>query len=151
VAEIAKRQTFSIRVASLADAQQLASLAGQLGYPSTAGEVAARLREILGDPNHAVFVAEIKDSQIAGYVEAFPLRTIASNPRVEIGGLVVDESLRSQGAGRELMARVEDWARTKGYKEARLRSNIIRDGAHLFYENLGYRVNKTQKSFLKML
>jgi ribosomal protein S18 acetylase RimI-like enzyme len=80
-----------------------------------------------------------------------PLRTIASNPRVEIGGLVVDESCRSQGVGRLLMARVEEWARSNGFTEARLRSNVIRESAHLFYENLGYRVNKTQKSFLKTL
>jgi GNAT superfamily N-acetyltransferase len=149
--EAAKTRALSIRRATLADAPQLAPLAGQLGYPAAAEEVAARLREILDDPKHVVFVAETEDSQIVGYVEGFPLHTIASNPRVEIGGLVVDESRRSKGVGRLLVAHVEEWARAKGFREARLRSNIIRGQAHLFYENLGYRVNKTQKSFLKAL
>lgn len=151
MAEAAKTQEFSIRCANLTDAPQLALLAGQLGYASTEEEVAARLREILADSRHVIFIAEGKDSQIAGYVEVFPLRTVASNPHVEIGGLVVDESCRSQGVGRLLMARAEEWARSTGFREARLRSSVIRERAHLFYENLGYRVNKTQKSFRKAL
>lgn len=142
---------FRIRPAVLADAPQLAALAGQLNHPSTAEQVAARLREILQDANHAVFVAEREGSKIAGYVEAFPFHTVAANPRVEIASLVVDESCRSQGVGRLLMERAEEWARARGFKEAGLRSNVIRDRAHSFYENLGYRVNKTQKSFRKTL
>jgi GNAT superfamily N-acetyltransferase len=150
MAEPTKTQTVSIRRATLADAPQLAPLAGQLGYASTAEQVAARLREILRDANHIVLVAEDK-GEISGYIEAFPLRTVTCNPRVEIGGLIVDESCRGQGVGRLLMARVEEWACANGYKEARLRSNVVREAAHRFYENLGYRINKTQKSFLKTL
>lgn len=151
MAKAAKTGALSVRRATLEDAPQLALLAGQLGYPATAEDVGARLREILDDPTHVVFVAETPDSLIAGYVEGFPLRTISSNPRVEIGGLIVDEACRSRGVGRLLMARVEEWARGRGFKEARLRSNVLRKPAHLFYEKLGYRVNKTQKSFLKTL
>ena len=151
MAHPANSRAVRIRPALVVDAAQLARLAGQLGHPSTAEQVAARLRGILQDSNHAVFVAESEASKIAGYVEAFPFHTIAANPRVEIASLVVDESYRSQGVGRLLMKRVEEWARTHGYKEAGLRSNVIRDRAHSFYENLGYRINKTQKSFRKPL
>lgn len=142
---------FTIRSAVLADAPQLALLAKQLGYPSTADQVAARLTENLQDPEHIIFVAEREGSELAGYIEAFPFRTIGSNPRIEIGSLVVHESCRSQGVGRLLMDRAEEWARSRSFKEAGLRSNVIRERAHTFYENLGYRVNKTQKSFRKTL
>jgi GNAT superfamily N-acetyltransferase len=143
--------SFTIRSATAADAPQLAPLAGQLGHPSTAEEVAERLREIFEDADHAVLVAEDKDRRIAGYVEIFPFRTIAAQPRVEIASLVVDECCRSQGVGRLLMKHAEEWARARGFKEMGLRSNVIRERAHQFYENLGYRVNKTQKSFRKQL
>jgi GNAT superfamily N-acetyltransferase len=143
--------TLTIRPAVLADAPQLAPLAGQLGYPTTSEKVTARLVEILQNANHIVLVAERNGSGIAGYVELFPFRTLTADARVEIGGLIVDEACRSQGIGRLLMERAEDWARAHGYMEARLRSNIIREEAHRFYESLGYRVNKTQKSFLKTL
>ena len=141
----------TIREARISDAPNLAPLAGQLGYASTPEEVAARLPEILADSEHIVFVAEQKGGQLAGYVDTFLFRTAASNVRAEIAGLVVDEASRSQSIGRMLMARAEDWAREKGCFECGLRSNVIREGAHRFYENLGYRVNKTQKSFRKKL
>ncbi len=143
--------SFTIRSATAADAPQLAPLAGQLGYPSTTEQVAERLRKILEDAAHAILVAENKERRIVGYIEIFPFRTIGSEPRFEIASLVIDESCRSQGVGRLLMNHAENWARARGFKEMGLRSNVIRERAHQFYENLGYRVNKTQKSFRKPL
>jgi len=141
----------TIREARIADAPKLAPLAKQLGYDSTREEVAARLPGIFADSEHIIFVAEQNNGELAGYVDAFLFRTAASNVRVEIAGLVVEEASRSHNIGRMLMARAEDWARGKGCSECGLRSNVIREGAHRFYENLGYRVNKTQKSFRKKL
>lgn len=144
-------KTFTVRPVRLADAAQLAKLAGQLGYASMPEQVAARLRKILAEREHAILVAEREGAELAGYVEIFPFRTIGSDARVEIASLVIDESCRSQGVGRLLMGHAENWGRAKGFQEAGLRSNVIREGAHAFYEKLGYRVNKTQKSFRKKL
>lgn len=151
MARTGNSSAFTIRPAVLADSAELAPLATQLGYSSTADQVAVRLGEILQDAEHVIFVAEREGSGLAGYIEVFPFRTIGSNPRIEIGSLVVDESCRSQRVGRSLVERAEAWARARGFKEAGLRSNVIRDRAHRFYENLGYTVNKTQKSFRKTL
>ncbi|HEV2617354.1 MAG TPA: GNAT family N-acetyltransferase [Candidatus Acidoferrales bacterium] len=141
----------TIRTARFSDAPRIAPLAGQLGYPSTAEQVMERLEGILGQAEHIVFVAEREGGEIAGYADVFLFRTAASDARAEIGGLVVDEGSRGQNIGRMLMARAEDWARENGCTECGLRSNVIREGAHRFYENLGYRVIKTQKSFRKTL
>jgi GNAT superfamily N-acetyltransferase len=62
---------------------------------------------------------------------------------------VVDARFRSQGLGRRLLAYAEDWARERGCTEIGLRSNVIRDRAHVFYEKLGYQHIKTQKAFRK--
>jgi ribosomal protein S18 acetylase RimI-like enzyme len=151
MAQAARTEAITIRPAVLADAPQLAPLASQLGYPSTVEQIAARLRQILRDENHLVLVAEREGAGIAGYIEVFPFPVLAHDPRVEIASLIVDESCRSLGVGRLLVSRGEDWARARGYKESGVRSNVIRDRAHKFYESLGYRVNKTQKSFRKPL
>lgn len=142
---------FNVRPATLADAAQLASLAGQLGYASTLEQVISRFRQITREAEHLILVAEDSGGALAGYIEIFPFRTIGADPRIEIASLVVDESCRSQGAGRLLMEHAEAWGRANGFTEAGLRSNVIRERAHTFYENLGYRVNKTQKSFRKKL
>jgi GNAT superfamily N-acetyltransferase len=47
--------------------------------------------------------------------------------------------------------RVEAWARERGAVELNLRSNIVRDGAHKFYQHLGFEVQKTQHKFRKKL
>ena len=71
--------------------------------------------------------------------------------RAEVNGLVVAEGQRSLGAGARLLAAAEDWARKNGCKDMSVRSNVIRDRAHKFYERHGYEHYKTQKSFRKPL
>lgn len=140
-----------VRPATLADIASMAELSGQLGYPSTPQQVEARLRRIGGDAEHAAFVAELPNGKIAGWIHLFVMQTIESDPRVEVAGLVVDENFRSQGAGRLLLERAEHWTRERGLREVGLRSNVIRERAHAFYERQGYRVIKKQKSFRKIL
>jgi len=50
-----------------------------------------------------------------------------------------------------LMAQAERWAQEKGCQAVLLRSNAIREGAHAFYEGIGYENIKTSKTFRKAL
>ena len=139
-----------IRCANPDDAERIAALATQLGYPSTPGQVAARLARLKHDGEHAIFVAE-QSALVVGWVHVFEKHLLESDPEAEIGGLVVDENYRGAGAGKFLMERAEEWARSRGLKSVYLRSNVIRKEAHVFYEKLGYLVVKTQTAFRKML
>ncbi|MFY9529950.1 MAG: GNAT family N-acetyltransferase [Candidatus Acidiferrales bacterium] len=141
----------AVRAAQISDSARIAELSGQLGYPSTYDQVETRLREIQATAEHAVFVAQLATGEVAGALDVFVMRTMEAEPRAEIGGLIVDERYRSQGLGQRLMERADEWAREKHCAEVGLRSNVIRDRAHAFYERLGYRVVKTQKAFRKML
>jgi ribosomal protein S18 acetylase RimI-like enzyme len=138
-----------VREASLSDAPQLPELCRQLGYPSTEAEVRARLDAIEASAEHALFVAEASGGIIVGFVDVFVLRTVETDPRGEIAGLVVDENYRSRRVGEQLVDRAEAWAKSKGCTMMGVRSNVIRDRAHAFYERLGYGHVKTQKSFRK--
>lgn len=142
---------FMIRDALFADAARIADLATQLGYPSSTEQVLVRLRTLPQDASHAVFVAEDGAGRVIGWAHAYALHFVGSDLRAEVGGLVVDESCRSAGAGKALMARIEDWAREKGLAAVTLRSNVIRQPAHKFYEKLGYTRIKTQHAFRKVL
>lgn len=140
-----------IRAARAADGARIAELAGQLGYPSTAEEIARRIAGMSASGEHVVFVAQLADGAIAGFIGAFVYRAVEADAWVEISGLVVDERYRSQAVGRFLVERVEAWARGKGYSTTGVRSNVIRERAHAFYERQGYEHTKTQKSFRKKL
>jgi len=65
----------------------------------------------------------------------------------EIGGLVVEEGWRGSGIGRRLMQQAEQWAQEQGCWAMHVRSNILRERAHRFYERLGYQSIKTQRVF----
>jgi len=146
---------FEIRPAYVDDSGALAELSSQLGYPSTRAQLRRRLAKILANPAHAVFIAEAHprsgDFPLAGWVHAYVERTLESEPTVEIGGLVVEESRRGFGVGRLLMERAERWARRTGCPTLTVRSNVLRTGAHAFYQRLGYRLVKNQRVFRKTL
>jgi GNAT superfamily N-acetyltransferase len=140
-----------IRLARPADYPRMAELAGQLGYPATPDDIARRLAGFITTGENVVFVAQLADESIAGWIGAFVYRCVEADARVEISGLVVDERFRSQSVGRSLLERAESWAREKGLSATSLRSNVIRERAHAFYERRGYEHTKTQKSFRKKL
>jgi GNAT superfamily N-acetyltransferase len=96
-------------------------------------------------------VAELEAGEIAGWIAVFVYRTVEADARAEVSGLVVDERFRSQRVGEHLLARTEEWARENGCRFIGLRSNVIRDRAHAFYERHGYAHVKTQKAFRKQL
>jgi GNAT superfamily N-acetyltransferase len=98
-----------------------------------------------------VFVAESPDGQVVGWVQACVRAVLVADRHAEVEGLVVDASWRGKGIGRALMKRAEQWARQRGCKVVRLRSNVVREGARPFYEALGYKVVKTQWAFRKTL
>jgi GNAT superfamily N-acetyltransferase len=147
----AKPFTGEIRAARAEDFARMAELSGQLGYPSTSEEIARRLEGMQNSAEHAVFVASLADGGIGGWIGVFVSRSVEADARAEISGLVVDERHRSQGVGLRLLERAEQWAREKGCRAVGLRSNVIRDRAHVFYERNGYEHVKTQKSFRKTL
>ncbi len=139
-----------IRPAGRQDAERIAALAGQLGYPSTSARIAARLGRLGREEEHAIFVADVS-GRVVGWVHVFVKHLVESDPEAEIGGLVVDESHRGAGGGKLLMRRAEKWAQSKGLKFVYLRSNVVRKKAHQFYERLGYRAVKRQTAFRKEL
>jgi GNAT superfamily N-acetyltransferase len=140
-----------VRRAAATDAERLAALATQLGYTCAPKDVWTHLSPIESHEDHFVAVAELEDGHVIGWVHAYVRRLMVSNPHAEIGGLVVDAGSRGSGVGRLLMQHAEDWARENRLEAVYLRSNVIRQDAHRFYEALGYKIIKTQHAFLKVL
>lgn len=59
-------------------------------------------------------------------------------PFLVIENVVVDAAYRNQGIGRKMFAALDDFANEKGCGYAILVSSGFRDGAHRFYETMGY-------------
>ena len=140
----------SIRQARLADAPALASLATQLGYPSSTLQVEKRMSVALPDPKHRILVA-CSGSGVVGWAHAYLCCLLESDLYVELGGMVVDASHQGCGVGTRLLGQVEEWAVQMGASAVSVRSNIIRREAHKFYCTRGYGLIKTQHAFRKPL
>lgn len=140
-----------IRRAKTDDAAQLAELSGQLGYPATASQIRQRLKRLKPVSQHAVFVAVLPKEKIIGWLHMTVEQLLETDLRAEVNGLVVADGHRSLGAGARLLAEAEKWARQKKCKGVSVRSNVIRERAHAFYERNGYEHYKTQKAFRKPL
>jgi ribosomal protein S18 acetylase RimI-like enzyme len=139
-----------IRRARASDVARLAELSAELGYPTTTKEMKTRFASLKPKAQHAVFVAE-SGKNVIGWIHVSIVPLLEVPRRAEINGLIVAEGNRSSGAGALLLAAAEKWARSNACMSMSVRSNVIRDRAHLFYERHGYVNYKTQKAFRKAL
>ncbi|MGA2420946.1 MAG: GNAT family N-acetyltransferase [Candidatus Acidiferrum sp.] len=141
----------TVRRARISDARNIAKLSGELGYPSTAAKVVKRLRAMKPASHHAVFVAATKTARVVGWLHISVAHLLESGTRAELNGLIVSEAQRSLGAGAQLLAAAEAWAKQRKCTAVNLRSNVIRERAHKFYLRQGYEHYKTQKAFWKAI
>ncbi len=140
----------AIRRAAPEDAAELARLATQLGYATTAADAGRQLAPIAEHPDHVLLVAAVPGG-LAGWIQASVPRIFESPGGAEIAGLVVDESRRGAGIGAALVAAAADWARARGCRALRVRTNVVRERALRFYEREGFGRIKAQHVLEKAL
>lgn len=146
-----KKKELKIRVAKMEDVARLADLTCQLGYPATPAEIRKRMQGIRSAAQHALFVAESKGTGVIGWIHVSKQPLLEAEIVAQINGLVVAKEHRSLGVGAKLLTASEDWARRHGCKGMVVRSNVIRERAHQFYERNSFEHYKTQKTFRKPL
>jgi GNAT superfamily N-acetyltransferase len=136
----------TIRDAEARDAEAIAALLGQLGYPASADALPARLERlrIVGD---RVIVADL-DGAVVGLAQLHVSPTLEyERPAAKLAALVVDESRRGQGVGRALVEAMEAEARARRCELLFLTTAARREDAHDFYHRVG--LEETGKRFAK--
>lgn len=134
-----------IRTAGEADAEALAVLSGELGYPSTPEQVLSRLC-LLRDPERTLLLAQAHGA-VAGFIDVHVQRVVESEPYAEVGGLVVGAAHRGTGVGAALLEAAAFWARERGLERLWIRANLARVGPHEFYEAVGCLTVKDQRVY----
>ena len=99
-------------------------------------EAAARLEYILSNPDYTLLIAREGDA-VLGTVTGICCRAL-SMPFLVIEDVVVREDCRGQGIGKQLMNELDRFATEKECEYAILVSSGFRQGAHSFYEKLGF-------------
>ncbi len=133
-----------IRPASPDDAPAIASLLGDLGYPTEADRVRTRMARLATgggtDARDAVFLAtEPDEPRPLGVLALHRFAALHDDADVAlIMALVVAERARGRGVGRRLVDAAAETARRWGCKRMLVTTHIRRADAHAFYERLRF-------------
>lgn len=138
--------SFVSRPALMTDQYAIAQLSAQWGYPVSPQKMSVSLREIFQHPDHRVILLQ-QDGETTGWIHGIYSFRIASDPFVEIVGLVVDARYRRQGMGKFLVEEIIQWAKTRNCSMVRVKCHIIRKEANKFYSGLGFQEIKQQKVY----
>lgn len=127
----------TLRNATAADAERLAVMLTDEGYPAGASDLAARIARF-STPGSRVVVAEA-GGEVIGFVAFHIVPRFETDDRfVRIVTLVVDPGVRERGIGRLLMAAAERVAREEGAASLEITAGHHRPEARQLYESLGY-------------
>ena len=140
-----------VRTPRAEDAVTLARLASELGYPSSAEQIRARLEQLSSRADHWVGVATDHAGAMLGWIHVGRSITLETGEFAEIFGLVVASEARRGGVGRRLVRAAEEWTRSVGFERITVRSNVLRSESHLFYPSQGYSRLKSQHVYVKSL
>lgn len=140
-----------IRLAESDDAEPITLLCQQLGYPTSQQEVQERLKLIEESKEHVIYVAQLPNELIVGWIHVYIWQSLMIGRRAEIDGLIVHADYRGRKVGHLLTQYAEQWANEQGCDTILVRSNIVRQEAHRFYEKINYIPWKTQLVFQKRL
>jgi hypothetical protein len=128
---------FRIVPARAAHAPQIARLLAELGYPTPAEQVPARVAAVEAEGGATMLAAD-------GAGAVLGLVSVTSHAALHTGGpiayvmaLVVASEARGRGVGRALLDGAEQWARKRGCERLSLTSAERRAEAHLFYPQCG--------------
>ncbi|MDQ0576627.1 GNAT family N-acetyltransferase [Agromyces albus] len=143
-----------IRLADATDSAAIASLLGELGYPTTPSAVAARFVRVASSAQDAAWLALDDDGEPIGFAAGHHTWVyVLDAPVAELTSLVVTEASRGTGAGRALVDAFEAWCAAAGCVRASVASSFRRVDAHAFYERLGYEqlAKKFEKAFANVI
>ena len=132
-----ERQAVVLRPATDADAEPIAALFTDEGYPSGPSDIVERLARF-ASPYSQVIVAD-SGGDVVGFVAVHALPRFEHSDRiVRIMALVVDAGVRERGVGRQLMEAAESLGRDVGAAFAEVTAGHHRPDARRLYEELGY-------------
>jgi ribosomal protein S18 acetylase RimI-like enzyme len=134
--------TILLRPAEPSDAEAIAALFTDEGYPAGPSDIVARL-ERFASAHSRVVVAE-HEGALLGFIALHALPRFEHDDRIlRILALVVDAGARERGVGRALMAEAERVGREVGAAFVELTAGHHRPEARHLYESLGYDASVT--------
>jgi len=136
------QQPVKLRPASSSDAERIAALFTEEGYPAAGSTIEARLERFTAAAGQ-VIVAE-DAGEILGFVAVHPMPRFEHDDTIaRVLALVVDAGARGRGIGHLLMGEAERIGRAHGAAFIEVTAGHHRPEARQLYEALGYDASVT--------
>lgn len=100
-----------------------------------------QLNALINDENTYFFVGE-KDDKIIATI-SIVICKLPAGEKAWIEDVIVDESVRGLGYGKDLLVFAIDFLRKKGVARVNLTSNSSRIAANSLYQSLGFQIRET--------
>jgi GNAT superfamily N-acetyltransferase len=131
------RHTLTLRPATETDAERIAALFTEEGYPAGPSDIVERLSRF-ASPHSQVVIAD-HEGEVLGFIALHALPRFEHTDRViRIMALVVDAGVRDRGVGHLLMEEAERIGRELGAAFVEVTAGRHRPDALHLYEALGY-------------
>ncbi|MCE5171111.1 GNAT family N-acetyltransferase [Paenibacillus profundus] len=130
-----------IRKLKVEDVTQLAVLYAELDdRPINVEKMTTRLTRLSDDPDYLFLGAAGENGKLLGSVMGIICEDLTGDcqPFMVVENVIVTAAAHGQGIGMKLMSRLEEFARERNCHVMMLMSNVKREGAHRFYERLGF-------------
>jgi GNAT superfamily N-acetyltransferase len=129
--------SLTIRAAGPSDAEAIAALFTDEGYPAGPSDIVERMTRF-ASPHSRVLIAE-HEGGVLGFIAIHALPRFEHDDRiVRVLALVVDAGARERGVGHQLMAETERIAAELGAAFVEVTSGHHRPEARRLYESMGY-------------
>lgn len=136
-----------IRPATVSDAEAIAGLLDELGYPASPASVLQKIQLLSAGDHDAVYVAEISGG-VAGVIGLHTTELLHCSGRLgRITALVVSAKQRGSGIGKALVETADRYFQQQDCLRAEVTSGDQRRRAHAFYQSNGYAPN--ERRFVK--
>ncbi len=137
-----------IRIASVEDAEAIATLMKQLGYETPPSLLVEKLRLFSQSQDDEAFVAT-EDRAVIGCISVHIHELFHARGRLgRITSLVVQSDRRGTGVGAALMTEAERFFKANGCVKAEVTSGEHRAAAHRFYLSRGF--VEDERRFIKI-
>ena len=127
-----------LRMAGLVDADDVAALLDELGYPCDRGEAAERISQIQDNDRQVLLVARCGGAVCGLIALDFMYYLPLGTHTCRITAMVITPEAQGRGLGRQLLREAERRARMAGAARIEITSGSQRQDAHAFYKACGY-------------
>ena len=138
-----------VRDARQGDAEAIAQLLGELGYPNNPEFALTKIKKMSGRRRDRILVAE-KKSVVVGVLSLHIMPLLHKKGDLcRVSALVITQEKRGQYIGCRLMEMAETYARANNCIIMEVTSGDQRLDAHSFYNKIGY--SRSSQRFIKSL